>query len=208
MSDSGHWDRVYGEKTDASLSWFQRHPARSLALIERYGPGPGARLIDVGAGTSPLLGELLRRGYRDLWWLDLSPVAQARARQRLGEQAVAIRWVLGDVTRVRLPVASFDLWHDRAVFHFLVTADARAAYVRVAARALRPGGHLLVATFAEDGPERCSGLPVARYDVEGLTRAFAGDFELLHSEREPHRTPAGALQSFRYGLLRRRSSGE
>ncbi|BAN69617.1 class I SAM-dependent methyltransferase [endosymbiont of unidentified scaly snail isolate Monju] len=205
MSDSRHWDRVYGGKADEELSWFQRNPERSLALIERFGPGRSARLIDAGAGTSPLLGELLRRGYRDLWWLDLSPVAQARAQRQLGEQAAHVHWVLGDVTGAALPTASFDVWHDRAVFHFLAGEAGRSAYVRAVARALRSGGHLIIATFAEDGAERCSGLPVCRYDADTLAAVFADPFGLLHSERELHRTPGGAVQSFRYCVLRRRA---
>jgi SAM-dependent methyltransferase len=211
MSEGAHWDRVYGGKADEALSWYQRYPVRSLALIERFGPNRSVRLIDAGAGTSPLLGELLRRGYRDLWWLDLSSVAQARARRQLGELAARVRWVLSDVARAVLPTASFDVWHDRAVFHFLTGEAGRSVYVRAVARALRPGGHLIIATFAEDGAERCSGLPVRRYDAETLAAVFGEPFELLHSERELHRTPGGAVQSFRYCVLQRRadrSAGE
>jgi SAM-dependent methyltransferase len=203
VSDKVHWERVYAERADDALSWFQQYPARSLALIARYGPGVEAAVIDVGGGASGLLADLLRQGYSDLWLLDISVTALAAARRRLGADAERIHWLEADATSADLPDARFDIWHDRAVFHFLVDAAARTAYVERALAATRPGGHLIMATFAEDGPARCSGLPVARYDAAALAAEFGDACELRHSEKETHRTPAGKLQQFRYCVLRR-----
>lgn len=206
MAERSHWDRVYAARADEALSWFQRHPARSLALIEASGVARDAPIIDVGGGTSRLAAELLRRGYSGLWVLDISASALAAARGHLGKDARRVRWVESDVTRVALPEAHFHLWHDRAVFHFLTAPEDRAAYVDAACRAVKPGGHLVIATFAEDGPAQCSGLPVARYDAPSLYAQFAGCCELLRTEREEHRTPAGKRQAFRYCVLRRKLS--
>lgn len=199
---SNHWDDVYKGRADELLSWYQAVPGHSLSLIEACGAGPDAHLIDVGAGTSPLLAVLLERGYRHLWWLDLSELARERAARALGQRAGEIRWLVGDVTEVALPSRRFELWHDRAVFHFLTGSDDRATYVAQVRRALVPGGHLVMATFAEDGPERCSGLPTVRYDPARLVTEFGPDFSLLETLREEHVTPAGVVQPFRYFLLR------
>jgi ubiquinone/menaquinone biosynthesis C-methylase UbiE len=203
MSDKAHWDRVYNGRADDALSWFQQDPVRSLALIEASGAGPEATIIDVGGGASRLTANLLNKGFSDLWVLDISGTALAAARESLDADAARIHWVEADVTRVHLLPAHFDIWHDRAVFHFLTDVTARAAYVANACAAVKPGGHLIVATFAEDGPEQCSGLPVARYDAASLQAQFADCFALLHSEKVAHRTPADKLQWFRYFLLRR-----
>lgn len=203
MSDKAHWDKIYAGKSADRLSWYQPHAARSLALIEASGVGRDAAIIDVGGGASTLAPDLLRLGYTNLWVLDISPAALAAARADLGAEASRVNWVESDVVDPTLPSAHFDLWHDRAVFHFLIDPAVRAAYVRAACAAVKPGGNLIIATFAEDGPERCSGLPVARYDVQSLYEQFADACELLHSEKETHRTPAGKPQSFRYCVLRR-----
>jgi len=202
MSDRNHWDRVYTDRSSERLSWFQRQAGRSLALIQETGIAPGAPLIDVGGGASCLAGELLHRGFGDLWVLDISAAALDVARKALGDDAARIHWLEGDITRARLPAAHFALWHDRAVFHFLTDAQAREAYVRQVHDALVPGGHVVIATFAEDGPARCSGLPVMRYDAPTLHAEFAPVFELLHTEKEVHVTPAGDTQVFRYCVLR------
>ncbi len=206
MTDKAHWDRIYAGKADEALSWYQRHADRSLALIEATGLGRDAAIIDVGGGASTLVADLLHRGYSKLWVLDISSAALAAARRRLGDDAERVHWVDADVTRVELPPDHFDIWHDRAVFHFLTGAEERDAYVAQASAALRPGGHLIIATFAEDGPEQCSGLPVARYDAQTLQAAFGDAWALLHTETEAHRTPAGVLQRFRYCHLQRRES--
>jgi len=208
MADRTHWDKIYTAQPADTLSWHQAHVERSLALIEACGIAPDAPLIDVGGGASTLVADLCARGYRDLWLLDLSAAALELARKALGDHAAQVRFVAGDVCRVALPAAHFALWHDRAVFHFLTEPAQRTAYVAQALRAVAPGGHLIVATFAEDGPTQCSGLPVVRYSAEALAAQFAAGCELVTSERETHVTPRGAAQSFVYCLLRRHAGPE
>lgn len=161
-----------------------------------------AAILDVGGGASTLVDGLLDAGYRDLTVLDIAPTALRQARDRLGTRADRVKWVEADVLTAGLPPASIDLWHDRAVFHFLADADARAAYVHQVRRALRPGGCTIIATFAEDGPTRCSGLDVVRYSAEELHTSFGADFRLLDTRPERHRTPSGVEQSFRYCVFR------
>lgn len=202
MTDGAYWNRVFTEIGANAPSWLQRYPARSLELIRACGTDPETVIIDVGAGTSGLTAELLRLGYSEPWVLDISSTALTAARRRLGEGADRVHWVEADVTKVALPSGHFDVWHDRAVFHFLVSPADRQAYVSTALRAIEPGGHLIIATFAEDGPTHCSGLPVARYDALSLAAEFGNACELLQTEKEVHRTPAGKAQSFRYTLMR------
>jgi SAM-dependent methyltransferase len=197
-----HWETVYRTKRPNEVSWYQAEPTRSLELIRRAVPDPSARIIDVGGGASTLVDGLLHAGYSNLSVLDLSATALAEARRRLGDSATRVHWLEDDVLSAALPEAAYDLWHDRAVFHFLTDASDRAAYVTQVRRAVRPGGHVLIATFAEDGPLKCSGLPVARYSAETLHREFDGGFELVDSARELHVTPGGSTQSFQYCLCR------
>ena len=185
------------------MSWFQAQATTSLRLIQSAGLPVTASILDVGGGASVLVDDLLAAGYRDLTVLDLSGAALAAARARLGERATQVRWIEGDITRVELPAARYDLWHDRAVFHFLTDARDRRRYLQQAWHALKPDGHLVMATFAEDGPERCSDLPVMRYSASELQREIGDGFRLLHSEKEAHRTPGGAVQSFTYGHFRK-----
>ncbi len=202
--DAEHWDAVYGTKGELQTSWFRPHLDESLRLIDALQLPRSAALLDVGGGRSSLVDDLLKRGFGDVDVLDLSAVALAEARQRLGARGEQVRWLAGDVTEIALPVARYALWHDRAVFHFLTDAEAQARYLAAAARAVRPGGHLVLGTFAEDGPERCSGLPVARYGADALAARFAPLFERVADSRELHRTPAGTEQAFTYVVLRRR----
>lgn len=200
----GHWERVHRGKAPGERSWFQPRPEASLGLMESAGIGPEARVVDVGGGTSRLVDELLERGYRHLTVLDISGAALAEARERLGERAENVRFVESDVTEADLE-GPFDLWHDRAVFHFLTDADDRRRYVELLRRTLAPGGHAIVATFAEDGPEKCSGLPVVRYTPEALSAELGIDLELARARREMHVTPSGKEQSFVYCHFRRRA---
>jgi SAM-dependent methyltransferase len=203
MDDQQHWQRVYERKASDQVSWFQPSASRSLELIRRATSDiDSAPVIDVGGGASVLVDELLDAGYRDLTVLDLAGSALATAQARLGARAAQVRWIEGDVRSASLPSRQFALWHDRAVFHFLVDAADRAAYMRQVRHALRPGGHALVATFALDGPTSCSGLPVARYDADSLHRELGPDFSLVASEREEHHTPMGTTQAFVYCLFR------
>jgi 2-polyprenyl-3-methyl-5-hydroxy-6-metoxy-1,4-benzoquinol methylase len=198
----GHWETVYQTKRADEVSWFQREPTISLDLIRRVAPATSARIIDVGAGASTLVDGLLRAGYSDLTVLDLSRTALHEAQNRLGDAASRVRWSEVDVLTTSLPEAAFDVWHDRAVFHFLTSAVDREAYIAQVRRAVRPGGYVLVATFAEDGPMKCSGLPVARYSAQALHDEFGGRFQLIESVREQHVTPTGTPQSFVYCLCR------
>lgn len=203
MDPKAHWERVYGTRATDSVSWYQPHADRSLRLIEQAGIGPEAALIDVGGGASTLVDDLLARGFRDLTVLDLSEAALQAARKRLGARADAVQWRVADITTAALPAHGIDLWHDRAVFHFLTAPADRQAYVRQVLRSVRPGGHVIVATFAEDGPLQCSGLPVMRYDADGLHAEFGAAFTLVGHEREAHHTPLGTTQQFTYCYCRK-----
>jgi SAM-dependent methyltransferase len=202
MDDKEHWEAVYEAKPADGVSWFQPSAERSLALIQRVAPALDAPIIDVGGGASVLVDDLLGLGYRDLTVLDLARSALAVAQERLGAPAADVRWLEADVRTAALPEDHFAVWHDRAVFHFLTDAADRAAYVAQVERAVRSGGFVLVATFAEDGPTKCSGLPVARYSPDALHREFGSAFELVSSERETHATPVGTQQQFIYCLCR------
>ncbi len=197
-----HWDSVYAEKPEAQLSWHQDDPQKSLELIEVAGVSTRASIIDIGGGTSRLVDALLARGLHDLTVLDLSSIALETARQRLGPAGDAVTWIAADVTEWH-PDRQYDLWHDRAVFHFLVDPTDRAAYLGTLAQAVVAGGHAIIATFAPDGPETCSGLPVARYDSGQLSEMLGNNFKLVADCRHPHHTPWGATQSFQYSLFRR-----
>jgi SAM-dependent methyltransferase len=203
MPDKDHWEKIYGSRAVDAVSWYQQHASRSVALIHKLGIAKHEPIIDVGGGASVLVDDLLADGYADLTVLDLSAAALAAARTRIGERAAAVNWMEGDVTRADLPPGRYALWHDRAVFHFLTMPEEREAYVRQVLHAVRPGGHVIVATFAEDGPTECSGLPVMRYDAEHLHDEFGKPFDLLGHEREEHVTPAGRVQSFLYCFCRR-----
>ena len=202
MDSKGHWETVYRTKRVDDVSWFQATPSISLELIGRVAPEASARIIDVGGGASTLVDGLLKRGYRDVTVLDVSDTALAKARARLGDAASRVRWLSADALTVELPDAHYDFWHDRAVFHFLIDRVDRDAYITQVRRAVRAGGYVLIATFAEDGPTTCSGLPVARYSAEALRAEFDGGFEFVESVREQHHTPSGSLQPFVYCLCR------
>lgn len=203
MDRKQHWEQLYSTKAYDAVSWFQQHAELSLRLIHNTGLGKGAAIIDVGGGTSTLVDDLVAEGYTDLTVLDLSSSALAVARQRLGKNAEVVDWVEGDITRAEFPVHRFDIWHDRAVFHFLTDPADRHAYVERVMRAVRPGGHVIVATFAEDGPEKCSGLPVMRYQPESLHAEFGDAFLLVEDQKEVHHTPFGANQQFVYCYCRK-----
>jgi SAM-dependent methyltransferase len=195
-----HWERIYRTKDPTQVSWYQPEPRISLDLIRRVAPDPSAPIIDVGGGASTLVDGLLAAGYRHLTVLDFSPTALALARQRLGARSGLVTWLSADVRNVPLPAGGYAVWHDRAVFHFLADAEARAQYVGQARRAVRSGGYALVASFAPDGPTRCSGLDVVRYSPHTMHAEFGAGFRLLDHVREDHHTPSGAIQAFVYCL--------
>jgi len=198
-----HWQAVYRDKTPPQTSWHRAHLDESLRLIDALALPSQAPVLDVGTGRSTLVDDLLLRGFADIDALDVSSAALQDTRARLGADALRVHWIAADVLGADLPGTRYALWHDRAVFHFLIEADLRARYVERCARAVRPGGHAVIATFAPDGPERCSGLPVARYDAAQLAAEFAPAFEPVAETRELHLTPWNSEQAFTYVVLRR-----
>jgi len=196
-----HWDEVYATRAPAEVSWFQRTPAISLRLLNEWAT-PRSSVIDLGGGASTLVDSLLDAGWADLTVLDVSSEALRQVRVRLSDRAQLVHFVVADARSWR-PGRTYDVWHDRAVFHFLVDATDRDRYVEVLSEALAPGGVVVVGTFAHDGPTQCSGLATARYDREGIARVFAPAFALEHTEREEHVTPAGTVQPFLWSVLRR-----
>ena len=202
MQSKAHWERVYSSKATDAVSWFQVHAETSLRLIKETGLPRDGAIIDVGGGASTLVDDLLALGYSNLTVLDLSAAALRAAKERLGSDADKITWLEADITKVELARDAYDLWHDRAVFHFLTRDEDRHAYVEAVLRAVKPGGHVIVATFAEDGPEQCSGLPVMRYSAEALHAEFGAPFTLVRHDKEAHRTPFGTIQQFTYCYCR------
>lgn len=204
MTSKKHWDDTYEQRGSANVSWFRQHLGLSFDLIRQAAPSHDTAIIDVGGGASTLVDDLLAANYHDVTVLDLSPAALAVARNRLGPGGAGVTWIAGDITTVELPASRYDLWHDRAVFHFLTSPIERERYVAAVRHALKPGGHVIMATFALDGPEKCSGLPVARYSSGSLHAQFDEQFELLDSRHETHVTPAGKEQRFVYCFCRMR----
>jgi SAM-dependent methyltransferase len=201
-SRSAHWETVYTTKGENEVSWFQENPAPSLELIELAQLTPESAIVDIGGGASRLVDSLLARGFCNVTVLDLSEAALGAARARLGDRADHVQWLVADVTTWE-PPQSYDLWHDRAAFHFLTDAAARSAYVDRVKRAVKPGGHVIIGTFALDGPERCSGLPVTRHDAVSLARTLGGEFELTDTRPHAHVTPWGSTQQFQFSTFRR-----
>jgi len=206
MQPKHHWEKVYETKSANTVSWFQEHAEQSLRLIRETGVPLTASIIDVGGGASTLVDDLLETGYQSVTVLDLSGAALAAAQKRLGSQAKSVRWIDANITSAELPAHAYDVWHDRAVFHFLISAADRHAYVEAVLRAVKPGGHVIVATFAEDGPTQCSGLPVMRYSAGDLHAEFGSPFTLLRHEKEEHHTPTGNVQKFVYCYCRKENS--
>ncbi|MEO6526346.1 MAG: class I SAM-dependent methyltransferase [Gemmatimonadaceae bacterium] len=202
MTHREHWDRVYRQKPASDVSWYQPEATVSLDLIRRATPDLQAPIIDVGGGASTLVDGLLEAGYRNVTVLDIAGAALAVARQRLGDDASRVTWLDSDVLTAPLALAGFAVWHDRAVFHFLTDPNDRARYVAKVREAVRPGGHVIVASFAPEGPDRCSGLDVVRYSPDTMHAQFGAGFQLLDSVREEHHTPAGVTQAFVYCLCR------
>ena len=192
-----HWEKIYREKSSSDVSWYQESPDLSLELIRRSGVRNDEAIVDVGGGASVLVDVLCEEGFRNLSVLDISGIALAGAQQRLGGLAETIEWFEADITEFDPPHA-FTLWHDRAVFHFLTDESDRRKYVNVLKRALRPGGHLIIAAFAIGGPEQCSGLQVVQYDSSRLKAELGEEFELVEERDEVHITPANKEQRFTY----------
>jgi trans-aconitate methyltransferase len=199
-----HWEEVYTSKDETNVSWFQDNPAPSLELIEQVQGGRDSGIIDIGGGASRLADGLLERGFRRLTVLDISAAALDLAALRLGRRASEVQWIIADVTEWQ-PSRRFDVWHDRAAFHFLVDPVDRAAYVARLRSALVPGGHAIIATFAADGPDTCSGLPVHRYDAASLATELGAEFTLVDCRPHDHVTPWNSSQRFQFSVFQKQS---
>jgi len=197
-----HWEEVYSSKGETGVSWYQGEPRLSLELIREVAPAAGDRIIDVGGGASVLVDRLLDLPFERIAVLDIAESALCKARSRLGERAGRVEWIAADVTEIQ-DIGTFDVWHDRAVFHFLTDAEDRRKYVELARRTLPVGGHLMISSFADDGPKRCSDLDVCRYNAASMTAEMGKGFSLIKESRETHSTPWGAPQAFFYGVFRR-----
>jgi SAM-dependent methyltransferase len=197
LGRQSHWDKVYQSKGERDVSWFEESPALSLDLIRATGASTRASIIDIGGGASRLVDALLNEGFEAVTVLDLSPTALAAAQARLGARSAKVHWLVADVTTWDPPQV-YDVWHDRAVFHFLTEADDRAVYAERALKALRPGGQLIIGTFAPNGPERCSGLPVVCHDAGSIGEILGSSFTLIETRRHAHHTPMGAIQRFQF----------
>lgn len=197
-----HWEKIYTEKAPDAVSWYRPHLETSLDLIERVATDRSVSVIDVGGGESTLVDDLLARGYQKITVLDISRTAIDANRKRLGKVSEQVNWLVADISKSELPPAEYDVWHDRAVFHFLTGQDDRGAYVRQVARSVKQGGHVIISTFGPEGPTKCSGLEVVRYDADSLHREFGIRFRLLGSSKELHQTPFGTIQQFLYCYCR------
>lgn len=202
MGKKDHWDTIYSQKAEADLSWHQDDPSVSLELMLKAGLTPDTSVIDIGAGTSRVVDRLLTLGLRDIAVLDLSEAAIATSRGRLGDSSAKVSWIVADVTNWETSRV-FNIWHDRAVFHFLLDPVDRASYVERLSTSLDLGGHAIVATFALDGPEKCSGLDVTRYSPDSLSETLGDNFGLVTHRFHVHRTPSGRPQSFQYSLFQK-----
>ncbi len=199
-----HWENVYQTKGERDVSWFQECPEISLDLIRATGANVNSSIVDIGGGASRLVDALVAEGFAAITVLDVSEKALATAKARLGPQCAGVQWIVADVTAWE-PSQTYDVWHDRAAFHFLTEPEDRAAYVERILRAVRPGGHVIIGTFAPDGPERCSGLPVVRHDAASLAKILGPGCELIESRNQAHQTPMGATQRFQFSRFRRLS---
>jgi SAM-dependent methyltransferase len=197
-----HWENIYTTKGEAEVSWFQESPVPSLELLELVGAQPSSAIIDIGGGASRLVDCLLARGFENITVLDLSATALASARARLADRGGKVKWIAADATQWR-PPENYDVWHDRAAFHFLTREEEQNAYIQRLKQALRRGGHVIIGTFAPDGPEKCSGLPVARHNAESLSAILGAGFVLVDSRRHEHATPWQAVQKFQFSTFRR-----
>lgn len=198
MDRQQHWENVYQTKGRDEVSWFREHLDTSLRMITNTGISKDAAIIDVGGGNSTLVDDLLGQGFADITVLDISAKAINDSKERLGTKAGNVKWLDADITTVELPADHYDVWHDRAVFHFLTDADDRRKYVELVMRSLKRGGHIIVASFSLEGPQKCSGLDVVRYSPETMHDEFGNSFKLVESIGETHNTPFGTTQDFVY----------
>jgi 2-polyprenyl-3-methyl-5-hydroxy-6-metoxy-1,4-benzoquinol methylase len=202
MDVKTHWEKVYKTKTPDTVSWYLPHLETSLALVARSGAALSSSIIDVGGGESTLADDLVSRGYQNVTVLDISETAINVSKQRMAEAAANVHWLVADVLATELRPHTYGVWHDRAVFHFLTTMEQRLSYVQNVARSVKRGGHVIVSTFGPEGPKKCSGLEVMRYDADALHGQFGAQFRLIESSQELHETPKGTTQQFLYCYCR------
>ncbi len=203
MDRKSHWETVYQTKSDQQVSWYREHLDNSLQMILDTNVGKNAAIIDVGGGSSTLADDLLANNFADISVLDISSAALEKSKARLGKNADRIKWIEADITEVSLPEGYYDVWHDRAVFHFLTDSEDRRKYIEVVNRSLKVGGHIIVASFGLDGPQKCSGLNVVRYSPETMRGEFGNEFKLVKSFNETHQTPFNTSQEFVYCYCRK-----
>lgn len=201
-NQQAHWQNVYTAKDEGTVSWFQERADISLDLIRATGMNTTASIIDIGGGAARLVDTLLEEGFKTITVLDLSERALAKSKARLGAKAALVQWVVTDITTWQ-PSQTYDVWHDRAALHFLTDPKDQAAYAERVSRAVSNGGHVIIGTFAPDGPERCSDLPVVRHDAATLGELLGHSFQLIESRPHDHRTPAGAIQRFQFSRFQR-----
>ena len=206
MDNHTHWQSIYNEKDVTQVSWFQEHADTSLRIIQQYENNKNATIIDIGAGASPLVDDLLEAGYAKIEVLDISSQALAIAQKRLGDKQQKVTWRSVDILKAKLPAQSYDVWHDRAVFHFLTNEADRTRYVEQVCHALKPNGKIIISTFGPDGPLKCSGLPIVRYDHDSLHSEFGSGFKLIEHGQEDHLTPDGSVQKFIYCFCKMKSN--
>lgn len=202
MDKRKHWDTIYTEKSFDEVSWYQKEPFTSLALINKYGKGTHVKLIDIGAGDSYLATSLLKHGFIDITVVDISEAAINRAKNRMAADADKISWITADITEFENP-KKFDLWHDRATFHFLTSDVEIAQYRDLLSNSVNPEGIVIIGTFSEKGPTKCSGITIKRYAAEALAAVFAPGFDLIEAFSEDHTTPFGTVQNFVFVVLRK-----
>lgn len=198
-----HWDGIYGSKAEDAVSWYQKVSEPSLTLLRLTGAMPASAIIDIGGGASHLVDALLELGFADVSVLDLSQAALDASKARLGAASGDAQWICADVTEWQ-PARRYDVWHDRAAFHFLTDPADQAIYAATLARALASGGHAIIGTFAPDGPEKCSGLPIVRHDAASIGKVLGDGFELTDTRRHEHRTPWDSVQNFQFSTFRKR----
>lgn len=203
MNKKAHWEKVYQTKSDQQVSWFREHLDNSLQLILSTKADKSAAIIDVGGGSSTLADDLLTQGFTDISVLDISAAALEKSKTRLADKSAKIEWIEADITKVSLPENHYEVWHDRAVFHFLTEAEDRRKYIKLVMGSLKVGGHIIVASFGLDGPQKCSGLDVVRYNPKKMKNEFGDDFKLVKSLNETHKTPFGTTQEFIYCYCRK-----
>lgn len=198
-----HWENIYQTKTPQQVSWYQTKPATSLAFIEQSNLPLSAKIIDVGGGDGFLVDYLLEEGYEDITVLDISAAAIEKAKLRLGEKAGAVKWIISDITSFK-PTEQYDLWHDRAVFHFLITDEDIAVYRKLVAESIHANGNMIIGTFSEQGPKKCSGIDIRQYSSESLTEQFSEHFERTSTLTENHKTPFDTFQNFVFCTFKKR----